>query len=198
MPVRGGTTVDATIRRGFPLLNVRPPTATQRARVVQDTLLSQLLVPLAADGAHWMDHFRPFQASTKVEPAPARLKDPTATHAVRDGHAIPDSQLRVERAGRGAGAIDHSVPFQRSMSSDSRWALGSVEPTAVQDAPGVQDTSVSADTKSRLGTSTSDHEMPFHRPPKGHSPSTSSRSYVPRAMQALLEAHEVARNPVSL
>jgi hypothetical protein len=83
------------------------PTASQIVCEGQDTLSKLLDFDLAGATARCTDHVDPFQrtASGNLErdlPDP-RLYEPTATHAVADGHETPFRSLNLAPRGVGTG-----------------------------------------------------------------------------------------------
>jgi hypothetical protein len=111
--------------------------------------------------------------------------NPTAVHAVVEGHETPCSWLGYgygEGARAGVAWIDHFLPFHRSAT-----APVGASPTAVHAVAEAHETDISV-VWSGAGVSWSDHLFPFQRSANAWVPPTLS----PTAMHAIVELHDTA------
>lgn len=89
--------------------------------------------PEAGDGLGLVTtlHFLPFHCSTKVSsPESVMTVSPTARHIFAAGQETPDSRLRSETGGTGAGVKCQEEPFQ--LAATEICPVGPERPTAIQ------------------------------------------------------------------
>src|SRR5579863_1660888 len=148
----------------------------QFATVAQDTAVSAEYPAWPIFGVRWTIHRVPFQRSASVR-APL-AEDPTAMHAVGEGHDTPLNWLAG--AGLGAGMIRHRDPFHCSASVRSRYDADGMAVAPLLASPtAMQKLTVAHETAARVrfcgagrgrGIRSGCQERPFQRAATGRFP----------------------------
>src|SRR5205823_4726289 len=112
----------------------KPPTAVQPDGVGQATETPLMSWTPGRVGVGWIRHDEPFHRSANVPVGlpEASNEAPTATHAEGAGHEMPLKPFCGSFDGVGAGAILHTLPFQRSVRTNCPPVPLEYEPTPMQ------------------------------------------------------------------